>query len=238
MARGIGSHQSANMGKDEWLTPPHIVQSLGEFDLDPCSPINRPWDTAKNHLTIVDDGLNQDWEGRVWCNPPYGREAVKWLRKLAEHKNGTALIFARTETKMFFETVWNDAESILFLEGRLHFHHVDGSRAKANSGAPSVLIAYDEFNAEMLEESGIEGKHLYLKNNIFFIGLSNTDKTWKVIVGDAVKDLGGVANLQQIYAQVLSLAPNKVKKNKHYRAKVRQILQANFCRVSKGTYAA
>jgi hypothetical protein len=39
-------------GKDEWLTPPEIIKSLGEFDLDPCSPINRPWDTAKNHYTI------------------------------------------------------------------------------------------------------------------------------------------------------------------------------------------
>jgi len=23
---------------DEWLTPPKIIKSLGEFDLDPCSP--------------------------------------------------------------------------------------------------------------------------------------------------------------------------------------------------------
>ena len=61
-------------GKDEWLTPPPILQALGEFDLDPCSPINRPWDTANNHLTINDNGLSQTWGGistRVWCNPPY-----------------------------------------------------------------------------------------------------------------------------------------------------------------------
>lgn len=70
MRKGIGSHQSANMGKDEWLTPPEIIRSLGEFDLDPCSPINRPWDTALNHYTIIDNGLKQQWYGRVWCNPP------------------------------------------------------------------------------------------------------------------------------------------------------------------------
>lgn len=23
---------------DEWLTPPEIVEALGPFDLDPCSP--------------------------------------------------------------------------------------------------------------------------------------------------------------------------------------------------------
>ena len=57
-------------GKDEWLTPPELVSALGKFDLDPCSPINRPWDTAKKHYTILDDGLTQPWDGKVWCNPP------------------------------------------------------------------------------------------------------------------------------------------------------------------------
>lgn len=53
---------------DEWLTSPSIIEALGKFDLDPCSPINRPWDTAKNPLSELDDGLSLDWEGRVWCN--------------------------------------------------------------------------------------------------------------------------------------------------------------------------
>ena len=43
---GIGSHQSATMQNDEWLTPPEILKPLGSFDLDPCAPINRPWDMA------------------------------------------------------------------------------------------------------------------------------------------------------------------------------------------------
>ena len=42
---------------DEWLTPPEIIKSLGEFDVDPCSPINRPWDTAKIHYNKNDDGF-------------------------------------------------------------------------------------------------------------------------------------------------------------------------------------
>lgn len=57
-------------GKDEWLTPPEIITALGPFDLDPCSPVNRPWATANNHYTILDDGYNKKWFGRVWCNPP------------------------------------------------------------------------------------------------------------------------------------------------------------------------
>ena len=66
-------------GKDEWLTPPEIIKALGDFDLDPCSPINRPWNTAKNHFNINDNGLMQNWFGRVWCNPPYGKYAEHFL---------------------------------------------------------------------------------------------------------------------------------------------------------------
>lgn len=163
---GMGSHQSHNMQKDEWLTPRVLIAQLGPFDLDPCSPINRPWDTARKHFTIEDDGLNQDWFllGKVWCNPPYGKETGKWLEKLADHGNGIALIFARTETSMFFEEVWKKADAVLFLEGRLFFHHVDGTRAKSNAGAPSVLVAYGTDCANRLRWfDGILGKYIDLK---------------------------------------------------------------------------
>ncbi|PXX26262.1 DNA N-6-adenine-methyltransferase Dam [Thalassospira sp. 11-3] len=160
--KGIGSHQSAKMKKDEWLTPPEIIKALGDFDLDPCAPITRPWEMAVKHYTINDNGLSKEWTGRVWCNPPYGLEANKWLKKLNEHGNGIALIFARTETKMFFDWVWHKATAVKFIEGRLHFHHVDGTRAKAKAGAPSVLIAYGKENAEILEKCGIKGKFLRL----------------------------------------------------------------------------
>ena len=152
---GLSAHQSAKMKNDEWLTPPEILAPLGHFDLDPCSPINRPWSTAANHLTILDDGLSKPWNGRVWLNPPFGREAVKWLRKLADHNDGIALIPARTETAMFYETVWGKADSILFLKGRPHFHFVTGKRAAFNSGAPICLIAYGENNTQSLINSGL-----------------------------------------------------------------------------------
>ncbi len=161
----MGGHQSAAMLKDEWLTPPHIVKALGLFDLDPCAPheSRRPWDMASRHYSAEDDGLSQPWEGRVWCNPPYGLEAAKWLDRLANHGNGIALIFARTETAMFFEHVWGKADAVLFLRGRLHFHHVDGARAAANAGAPSVLVAYGEHNVQALRDSGIDGQLCLLR---------------------------------------------------------------------------
>ncbi|HWT40977.1 MAG TPA: DNA N-6-adenine-methyltransferase [Dongiaceae bacterium] len=156
----MGSHQSAAMISDTWLTPPEIIRALGSFDLDPCCPPVMPWPTAARMLNERDDGLSSKWEGRVWLNPPYSREAVKWLRKLAQHGHGTALVFARTETAWFFETVWRAASSVLFLEGRIYFHRADGTRAAANAGAPSCLVAYGAQDAVTLSKSGIAGHYV------------------------------------------------------------------------------
>jgi hypothetical protein len=137
--------------------PPHIISALGKFDLDPCSPIHRPWPTAMHHFTLRDNGLAQPWFGRVWLNPPYGSETFKWMQRMAKHANGIALIFARTETHTWFESVWPKASAILFLKGRLAFCHVDGHHAQTSAGAPSALIAYGDFNTESLINSGLAG---------------------------------------------------------------------------------
>ena len=151
-------------GTNEWLTPPQIIKALGEFDLDPCSPENRPWDTAKKHYTKNENGLLLPWEGRVWCNPPYGAEAKYWLKRCAEHGNCTAITFARTETKMFFDSVWDNAYALFFFKGRLKFHRVTGEPG-LSAGAPNVLIAYDQANAEALAKSGLAGKLIKLNDH-------------------------------------------------------------------------
>jgi hypothetical protein len=63
---------------------------------------------------------------------------------------------------VFFETVWARATAVLFLKGRPHFHHQDGRRAAANSGAPVVLIAYSTADRQCLETCGIAGKLVQL----------------------------------------------------------------------------
>lgn len=143
------------MKNDEWLTPPEILRVLGTFDLDPCAPIVRPWETATVHYSADDNGIIMPWHGRVWCNPPFGRDAVKWLRRMRDHGNGIALIPARTETAMFYETIWGSADGVLFVRGRPHFHYVTGLRAKFNSGAPIALVAYGKNNLDALRHSGL-----------------------------------------------------------------------------------
>ena len=148
------THQKPEGNNDEWLTPPEIIKALGEFDLDPCSPTVRPWSTAKQHIALPSDGLDHPWNGRVWLNPPFNRyERPRWMAKMARHGNGIMLVPAATETEAFDSYIWKAATAVCFVKGRIHFHYVDGTRAKPNCGTAISLVAYGEENAKALFES-------------------------------------------------------------------------------------
>ena len=159
-----GETQDAGSGKRQtrWLTPPHIVEALGHFDLDPCGAPGHRLAEITYLLEWGNDGLRDPWFGRVFLNPPYGKEAEPFLERLADHGCGTALIFARTETQSFHRLVWGRATAILFLKGRLSFLDAGGVRAKSNAGAPSCLIAYGEADAQKLIESGLAGQYIHI----------------------------------------------------------------------------
>jgi hypothetical protein len=111
------------------------------FDLDPAAPRGGvPWVPAAHHFSTDDDGLSRPWHGRVWLNPPYGRQVGDWLERLAAHGDGMALVFARTDTD-WFRRAFTSATAVCFISGRLRFVAGDG-RAPGSAGAPSVLLAY------------------------------------------------------------------------------------------------
>lgn len=151
----LSGHQSARMKSADWLTPPDWLERLGGFDLDPCCPAEMPWRTAGRMVMRPDDGFEIPWEGRVWLNPPFGNQAAKWLKKLRQHGNGIALIPARTETAMFYESVWSHARAICFAKGRPHFYTPKGNRASFNSGAPICLVAYGDQNWKALLDANL-----------------------------------------------------------------------------------
>lgn len=134
-----------------WFTPPEIVQPLGRFDLDPCTQSYRPFDTAVRHLCedMGECGLSAPWEGRVWLNPPYGRAIARWLQKLADHGNGIALVFARTDTA-WAQRLIASADGVNFLNGRIVFIRANGDRAD-NAGAGSMLLAFGSENVEAIQ---------------------------------------------------------------------------------------
>lgn len=221
-----------------WLTPPAIINSLGgaqSFDLDPCASLNRPWDTAQNHFTIEDNGLLQNWFGRVWLNPPYSStQIVKWLGRMEEHGTGTALIFARTETVAFSKYVFGSADSLLFIEGRLNFHYPNGLRANKNAGAPSVLCAYGSNDTEMLSASDIPGTFVPLTLS-GLIQVANPLGTWAQELRSYMSDIDGPITLSDLYRAFST--HRKCIGKKHYKEKIRQQLQSGpYKRLSAGVW--
>lgn len=114
---------------DEWLTPPEILEPvvgvLGEIDLDPCSDGEPdPNVPAAHHFTQSEDGLRQEWFGRVFMNPPYGRALSDWVERLIEEfeegavEEAVALTPARTDTAWFRKL---RPYPRCFLHGRLKF---------------------------------------------------------------------------------------------------------------------
>jgi hypothetical protein len=107
-------------------------------------------------LTKAEDGLVVPWEGTVWLNPPYGRDSVPFLEKMARHRNGVALLFGRTDTKAWHELVFPMADAVLFMRGRISFYREDGTQA-GTANAPSCLVSYTPHFTAKLLGSGIPG---------------------------------------------------------------------------------
>lgn len=128
---------------DEWSTPQDFFDKLNEefhFDLDVCA-------NESNHKCALyydreQDGLKMPWKDHVvWCNPPYGREIGKWVKKayFENRAHGTTIVMllpARTDTKWFHNYVLWKAH-VRFIQGRLKF-----GDCKNSAPFPSMLAIY------------------------------------------------------------------------------------------------
>jgi phage N-6-adenine-methyltransferase len=126
----------------EWPTDPQVYARLdaefGPFTLDPCA-------TAENakcpaFFTRAEDGLVQTWTGRVFMNPPYGREIGRWMRKAWEASQTTAelvvcLVPARVDTAWWHD--WAGRGETRLLRGRLKF-----GEAKSSAPFPSAVVVF------------------------------------------------------------------------------------------------
>lgn len=111
----------------EWYTPKHIIDAvievLGRIDIDPCAEPQKAV-PALIHYTEKENGLIQEWNGKVYMNPPYGRVINEWIDKLiSEYKTGRtteaiALVPGRIETKWFRRL---QAKYVCNIKGRLSF---------------------------------------------------------------------------------------------------------------------
>jgi site-specific DNA-methyltransferase (adenine-specific) len=137
-------------GRDDWGTPDQLYMELARefrgFDLDPAASEERH--LAPAYYTPEDDGLSREWFGRVWCNPPYGRDLGRWITKardevLQGHADLVVMLLpARTDVRWFHDLVAVPAVSggpseVRFLRGRLRFHG-----ASAVAPFPSMVVVW------------------------------------------------------------------------------------------------
>ena len=105
---------------DMWETPVAFFKALDaefHFTLDVCAVKENAKCAA--YFSPERDGLKQEWSGVCWCNPPYGREIGRWVRKAAESKATVVMLLpARTDTAWFHNYIYGQAE-IRFIRGRL-----------------------------------------------------------------------------------------------------------------------
>lgn len=108
----------------EWGTPLVLVQALarlfGAFELDPCCRLVQ---YAKAPRYYDSYGLEREWDGAVFCNPPWSKTKPidAWVQKAVESRHPvTMLVPSRTDTR-WFRNVMEHAEIIAFIQGRLRY---------------------------------------------------------------------------------------------------------------------
>jgi hypothetical protein len=153
----------ANKDNDTWLTPPAHVAALGPFDLDPCAAPSMPWRTAERQVVwrealpagfvqqaweIVGDGLEMEWTGRVFCNPPFSAP-LDWVEKMADHDNGIILLPGKSPDTKWGQLLLATADMVLYPRGRFAFHYPDGTVSKGKWN-PMIYAAYGEVNVSKL----------------------------------------------------------------------------------------
>jgi len=129
---------------NEWYTPLRYIQAaqevLGQIDLDPASSeVANETVRAVNYFAIDEDGLNQEWDGRVFLNPPYGRDSGQedWSGKLIEEyeagrvDEAVLLVNAVTDTK-WFQRLWD--YTICFVDHRISFDKPGGGQDRPTHG--------------------------------------------------------------------------------------------------------
>lgn len=154
-------HVAQNSGNNEWYTPIKLLdiarKVMGSIDTDPASSeiANRNV-RAETYYTEQSNGLDQEWNGNVWMNPPYAQPLIQQFanKLIKEIENGNTkqamvLVNNATETK-WFNTLSEKAAAIWFIKGRVKFIDSLGN----STGAPlqGQAVLYFGENTEVFFE--------------------------------------------------------------------------------------
>lgn len=141
-------------GDNEWYTPAKYIEAarevLGGIDTDPASSeiANRAV-RARQYYTEADNGLEHDWHGAVWMNPPYAQPLIQqFIEKLTEQfllgntTSAIALTHNYTDTE-WFHIAENHCTAICFTRGRVKFESPDGAIAAPTQGQAFFYFGKD-----------------------------------------------------------------------------------------------
>lgn len=126
---------------NEWYTPSKYVdaarEAMGSIILDPasCQFANDNFVKADTYFTEHENGLEQEWFGTVFCNPPYGRGAKNkssqelWTKKAIEEvESGRAeqviILVNAVPDRRWFQPLFK--YPICFVSPRIKFINEDG----------------------------------------------------------------------------------------------------------------
>jgi phage N-6-adenine-methyltransferase len=164
-------HVSRNTGNNEWYTPLDIILKarlvMDYIDLDPASShqANRIVQ-AREYYTVEDNGLEQEWSGKVWLNPPYSQpEVALFCDKLVESYNtgevSEAIVLVNNATETgFVQNMLKSCEAVCFIKSRVRFLDETGEP----SGAPlqgQILIYFGGNGSRFVENFSDTGRILW-----------------------------------------------------------------------------
>lgn len=157
-------HVSHNSGNNEWYTPIEIIETarltMGSIDLDPASSdIANETVQAKAYYTAEDNGIEQEWYGNVWLNPPYSTDLIgAFADKLADEiwniDQAIVLVNNATETE-WFGTLVDLSDAICFPRTRIKYNAPDGKKNSPLQG--QAILYYGEQKEEFVEKFSVFG---------------------------------------------------------------------------------
>jgi phage N-6-adenine-methyltransferase len=136
ISRAIWGHNvcgTQGTGQNEWFTPdeyfPLVREVLGGIDLDPASHVQAQTIVqATRYFTKADNGLDQEWHGRVWLNPPYARLLIgQFVEKMLVERQARRVTAAIMLTHTYSSSGWFQsalaiANAICFARSRVKFY--------------------------------------------------------------------------------------------------------------------